>query len=166
MARVPALGSVVVAALLVVRLHPRTVDDIGLFDDLGDQHVRPVLLNKWIQLEPELAHGPLGQGFQTHALLGPGDFLAVSSVGEIAELLGQLVDLLTNIVGGCQGLGALGLDGNALVGGLLDTCSRCRSGGTSLIPHMGGDGELGAAALLGPLGGGPLLTLPAGGCSQ
>ena len=39
-----------------------------------------------------------------------------------------------------------------------DGCPCRLGGGAGLVAHMGGDGELGAAAPLGPLGGGTLLA--------
>ena len=139
---------------------------LGVLNELGNEHVRSVLLHKGIQLQAELVHGALRQGFQTHALLGPSHLLAVGGVGEAAQLLGQPVDLLANLVGGGQGLGTLSLNGGALICRLLHTEACCLSGRPRLVPHMGGDGQLGAAPLLGPLGGGTLVPFTARRRSQ
>ena len=139
---------------------------LGVLNELGNEHVRSVLLHKGIQLQAELVHGALRQGFQTHALLGPSNLLAVGGVGEAAQLLGQPVDLLANLVGGGQGLGTLSLNGGALICRLLHTEACCLSGRPRLVPHMGGDGQLGAAPLLGPLGGGTLVPFTARRRSQ
>ena len=120
--------------------------------------MRSVLLHEGVQLQAELAHGALRQSLQPHALLGPGHLLAVGGIGETAQLLGQPVDLLANLVGGGQGLGALSLDGGSLVGRLLHTGARRLGGRARLVPHVGGDRQLGAAALLGPLGSSALVA--------
>ena len=149
-----------------VRDGVRVEGGISVLDELGNEHVRTVLLHKGVQLQAELAHGALRQGLQTHALLGSGHLLAVSGIGETAQLLGQLVDLLANLVGGGQGLGALSLDGGSLIGRLLHTGARRLGGGTCLVPHVGGDRQLGAAPLLGPLGSGALVAFAACGRPQ
>ena len=82
----------------------------------------------------------------------------MGGIGETAQLLGQPVDLLANLVGGGQGLGALSLDGGSLVGRLLHTGARRLGGRARLVPHVGGDRQLGAAALLGPLGSSALVA--------
>ena len=139
---------------------------ISVLDELGNKHVRSVLLHEGVQLQAELVHGALRQALQTHALLGPGHLLAVGGIGEAAQLLGQLVDLLANLVGGGQSLGALGLDGRTLIGRLLHTDARRLGGGARLVPHVRGDRQLGAAPLLGPLGRGALVAFTACGRPQ
>ena len=166
MARLSGPGPGVVTGPVIGRFRVHAGDGIGLLDDLGDEHVRSVLLNEGFQLEAELTHGPLGQGLQAHPLLRPGHFLSMGGVGEAAELLGELVDLLANLIGCGQGLGPLGFDGGTLISRLLDAGSGRLGGGASLVPHMRGDGELGAAALLSPFGGGALFPLTARGSSQ
>ena len=143
---------------VLLRGGARVAGGISLLVELGDEHVRSVLLHEGVQLQAELAHGALRQSLQSHALLGPGHLLAMGGIGETAQLLGQLVDLLANLVGGGQGLGALGLDGRALIGRLLHTGARRLGGRARLVPHVGGDRQLAAAALLGPLGSSALVA--------
>ena len=155
MARLSGPGPGVVTGPVIGRFRVHAGDGIGLLDDLGDEHVRSVLLNEGFQLEAELTHGPLGQGLQAHPLLRPGHFLSMGGVGEAAELLGELVDLLANLIGCGQGLGPLGLDGGTLISRLLDAGSG-RLGGGALFPLTArgssqgvGTPSAGALALLG-----------------